>query len=99
MNNYNIVTGKVYEGKNQVDLTITAKKRGFKSNEWGTFLQWKDAGRWIIAKEHGVSIFRGYETFDEVDKNGKLKTESRPLGFKTVFNKEQTRGKEESGNK
>ena len=100
MNNYNITSGKVYEGQNQVDLTITAKKAGYKSNEWGTFLQWRDNNRMIIKGEHGISIFKGYERFNDMDKNGEFKrTVSRPLGFARVFNRDQTIGTEKSGNK
>ena len=43
--------------------------------------------------EHGIGIFKGYETFtDKVeDKDGKtkFKTATRPLGFARVFNEEQ----------
>jgi len=88
--NTNIKTGNGYEGKNQVDLMTQVKKAGYKSTKWGTFLQWKEKNRKIIKGEHGISIFKGFGTFGEIDKKGKTKTESRPLGFARIFNYDQT---------
>lgn len=89
MNNFNIITNKEYEGKNQSELIVKAKKEGFTSKKWGTFLQWRGLGKKIKKNEHGVSIFKGYESFTDKDKNGKMVTESRPLGFARVFNEDQ----------
>ncbi len=90
MLSYNIATGKEYEGKNQAELMGQIQKMNFKSVKWGTFLQWRDQNRKIVKGQHGISIFKGFGTFDEANKDGKLKTESRPLGFARVFNEDQT---------
>jgi antirestriction protein ArdC len=90
MNNYNIVTGKVYEGQNQADLMNRSEIAKFKSKKWGTFLQWKGLNIKIKKGEHGVHIFKGFGEFDAKNKEGKRITETRPLGFATIFNEDQT---------
>ena len=90
MNNYNYITGFEYQGRNQVDLTVTREKASYKSEAWLTFLQARDKGLKIKKGSHGVSIFKGFKSFDEKDENGKIKVENRPVGFATVFNLEQT---------
>lgn len=87
---YNKVSGKQYEGRNQAELLIVKEKEQFKSNEWITFLQARELGLRIKKGVHGVSVFKGYRTFEEKDKDGKLKTENRPSGWATVFNLDQT---------
>lgn len=92
---YNIVSKKQYRGRNQVELMTKAKNNGYKSKQWGTFLQWKELNRQIIKGEHGISVFKGYGSFTDVkEKDGKKKIEinNRPLGFARIFNIEQTKG-------
>ena len=86
----NAITGKPYEGRNQVEL-LRAKEAGkFGSDEWVTFLQARELSRKIVKGSHGVGVFKGYRTFEVTDEKGKLKTESRPAGWATVFNLDQT---------
>lgn len=89
MNNFNIVTNKIYEGQNQLELNAYVKKNSYKSKKWGTFLQWRDLGKRIKKGEHGVHIFKGFGEFDGKNKEGKRITETRPLGFANIFNEDQ----------
>lgn len=86
MNNQNFLTGNIYQGKNQAELEAERIKNGYTSTQWITFLQAKEKGLKIKKGSRGVSVFRGFESFTEKDANGKIKTESRPLGFHRVFN-------------
>lgn len=86
---HNAVTGNAYEGRNQAELIGAKAANGFKSNKWATFLQARGLGLKVKKGSHGVSIFKGFASFDEVD-NGKRKTVSRPVGFARVFNLDQT---------
>jgi len=83
---YNKVSGKVYQGKNQAELLIAKEKNGYQSNEWLTFLQARELGLKIKKGSKGVGIFKGFGSFTEKDENGKIKSVSRPLGFARVFN-------------
>jgi antirestriction protein ArdC len=87
---YNHITKEIYQGRNQADLIRAKKANSFKSDAWLTFLQAKYNGLKIKKSSKGVAIFLGYRKFDEKNKDGKIKTVSRPLGFKTVFNLDQT---------
>lgn len=100
MEQINHITKLSYQGRNQAELSSVAKKNGYKSNEWLTFLQARDKGLKIKKGEHGMSVFKGFESFSDKDeKDGKIKTVSRPLGFSKVFNLDQTeRSKDEVNN-
>jgi len=82
---YNHITKEIYQGRNQADLIRAKKANSFKSDAWLTFLQAKYNGLKIKKSSKGVAIFLGYRKFDEKNKDGKIKTVSRPLGFKTVY--------------
>lgn len=88
--NQNYITKNIYEGRNQAELETARKQNGYTSDQWLTFLQAKSVNRKVIKGSRGVHVFRGFQEFDTKDKNGKLKTESRPLGFHCVFNLDQT---------
>jgi len=91
MNNQkNAITNKDYEGKNQANLTCMAESNGYKSNSWITFLQARELKLKIKKGSKGISIFKGFTQFTEFDKNKKIKTNSKPLGFARVFNLDQT---------
>lgn len=86
MNQYNIKTGKVYEGRNQVELLSAKQNRGYESDAWITFLQARDLGLKVKKGSVGVSIFKGFRPVETKDKNGNIKVESAPVGFARVFN-------------
>ena len=85
----NAITRLAYQGKNQAELSLSAEKNGYKSNEWVTFLQAKQLGLMINKGSKGQHIFKGFGNADEI-KDGKIKQVSRPLGFACVFNLDQT---------
>ena len=65
----NKVTQKPYEGKNQQLLAVVAEEKEYQSNEWGTFLQWKNAISRVVKKgEKGCRISRPVKKM-EVDKD------------------------------
>lgn len=88
---YNALTELEYEGgRNQAELITYKEEKGFKSDGWVTFLQARQMGLKIKKGSKSVAIFKGFQEFDEEDKDGKLKSVSRPVGFARVFNLDQT---------
>lgn len=90
MNNFNFLNKNIYQGRNQGELEAYRIVNNFKSEAWLTFLQAKSLGLRIKKGSKSIGVFRGFESFTNKDKDGKLKTESRPLGFARVFNLDQT---------
>ena len=74
----NFNTGKEYTGQNQI--TLTGK---YRSNEWGTYLQWTAAGVRVKKGQKGTRIIK---IVNYTDAKGK---ENRAPRFYTVFNREQ----------
>jgi antirestriction protein ArdC len=88
---YNKVTGLEYQGRNQGKLTAEKGNKGFTSDAWVTFLQAKALGLKVKKGSKGIHIFKGFLDFTEINKKtGKAETVSRPVGFATVFNLDQT---------
>lgn len=86
---YNKVSGKIYEGRNQAELTAEKLEKGYKENAWVTFLQARELGLKVKKGSKGVHVFKGFAEFTQKDKKGKYTTESKPLGFHSVFNLDQ----------
>lgn len=89
----NAMTREAYEGRNQAELLADKARKKYNSNEWATFLQFNQMGRKIKKGSRGVSIFKGFKQFED-EKDGKRRTVSRPVGFATVFNLDQTESRE-----
>lgn len=87
---FNKVSGLAYQGNNWVDLLNSKSANNFSSNEWVTFLQAKGLGLKVKKGSRGVRVFKGFRSVDVKNKDGKLKSESKPLGYAVVFNLEQT---------
>ena len=88
----NHITGIAYQGRNQAELRHKKEINKYTSDEWLTFLQARDKNLKLFgAKGKGVSIFKVFTSVEEKDKNGKIKTASRPTGFATVFNLDLTK--------
>lgn len=87
----NATTKNAYNGKNQAELIQAKLNNSFKSDEWVTFLQAKSIGRMIKGGSKSIGIFKGFQDVDEKDKDGKIVTTSRPVGFARVFNLDQTK--------
>ena len=77
---YNKTTGLEYQGYN-VNFLLMA---GFKSPEWATFLQWKQAGYKVNKGSKATSA----RTFVEVSKRKKTDSGIAPRYF-NLFNREQ----------
>ncbi len=79
---YNKKTGLEYRGANVPALA----GRGFRSLEWGTFLQWQELGYKILKGSKGSHI----RTFIETTKteNGRAVVSLAPRSY-VVFNREQ----------
>jgi len=90
MQQYNKITRKEYQGRNQAELTAIKNANNYKSNEWVTFLQAKELGLTIIKGSKGVHVFKGYGTSSDENAKGKVITINRPLGWACVFNLDQT---------
>ena len=83
---YNEITGNVYGGKNQAELTLAKIKNGYKSNSWLTFNQARQSGRQILKGSKAVSIFKGYGRVTKKDEeDGKIKTVSFSNAFLFVI--------------
>ena len=86
----NKVTQKPYEGKNQQLLAVVAEEKEYQSNEWGTFLQWKNAISRVVKKgEKGCRISRPVKKM-EVDKDTGKEKQIPVLKRYSVFNIQQT---------
>ena len=85
-NQFNKLTGVVYQGRNQMELCSAKEKNGYKSDEWCTFLQAKELGLSVKKGSKGISIFKGFGEITKIDKDGKIKTQSCINGFSRVFN-------------
>lgn len=86
----NVKTKKPYNGLQGDTLLKVQSEREFESNEWGTFLCWKQLGRSINKGEKGILCF--YPTIkrtDKVDKDGNIEFKKVRNYFK-VFNYNQT---------
>lgn len=96
----NALTKLAYQGKNEVALEQSKLKNDFKSNEWLTYLQAKQLGLKVKKGEHSTaSVFKGFQNFEEKQKDGKTKEYTAPLGFARVFNLDQTEKLENNNNK
>lgn len=78
----NAFTGKAYEGFNTIALETAKSNRGYQSNEWATFLDWKKHGFTLKdAKGKGVHC-RFVCSGNKVKKtNAKGKTVTSTEGF------------------
>lgn len=92
----NPFTEKQYNGVNIPCLWFYQQKKGFKTNEWATFKQWKDKDAQVRKGEKGSQIVF-YKTLLKTEKNeqGEEDTHKIPmLKLYTVFNADQVDGYE-----
>ena len=78
----NIVSGIGYKGQNIGELV----RKGYKSEEWGTFIQWRELGYKVKKGERGTHC----RTFGQIEnvKAGKVSKDSY-IKYFVLFNKEQ----------
>ena len=86
----NTKTGVWYTGGNAGHLIGARKEKKYKSNIWGTFLQWKDEGKVVSKGEQGYKIMRPVtKKTGDFDDNGNEEIVNVRKFYK-VFNEEQT---------
>jgi len=98
MKNYNLITGNLYQGENQVVLESVRVQNNYKSNAWVTFLQANQKNLKIKKGSKAVTIFNGFSTGTKKVKEGdKEVIKNVPIinGYSKVFNLEQTEKKED----
>jgi antirestriction protein ArdC len=90
-----IASKKTYQGINWLSLLVTADKRGYSDNTWGTFIQWQALGARVKKGEHASPVvFFSKLKPAEVEN---AEDDQRRIGFlKTFwcFNISQTEGYE-----
>ena len=64
----NPITNHTYQGINILSLWFNQNSKGFSSNEWATFKQWKDKGGKVLKGEKGSRIVF-YKTHIQKDKS------------------------------
>ncbi|MGH1384312.1 ArdC family protein [Kordia sp.] len=87
----NPTTGNQYQGVNILSLWFNQESKGFTSNEWATFNQWREAGANVRKGEKGSRIIF-YKTLinSEKDANGNIQEHKVPLlRTYSVFNANQ----------
>jgi len=88
----NIESGNPYNGINIVSLWVTAVDRGFTSNIWGTYCQWKKAGAQVRKGEKSALVIFYKEYLAEGD-DGEKETQ-RFVRASWAFNVAQVEGYE-----
>lgn len=70
----NKITKQAYEGSNQATLISVKEERGYKSDEWITFVQNRDIlkGKLVNAKGQGIILGRPVD-YSEKTEDGKVK--------------------------
>jgi antirestriction protein ArdC len=91
----NLVTGNPYNGVNVIALWVAAERRGFTSNYWATYKQWRLRGDQVRKGEKGsVIVFykrMNYESGDAEPGDRKSKAYFYARASR-VFNAEQVKG-------
>jgi antirestriction protein ArdC len=98
----NGLTGREYQGNNVMALFIAAEENDYRSNEWFTYVQAKEAGGQVRGGEHGTRIIKagktnpkdeGAEAAREQGQGGTdAKRKRSYMRTYTVFNREQIDG-------
>ena len=93
----NVKSRKPYRGINVPMLWMDSDEKGFTSNEWGTFNQWKEKGA-SVRKGESSSMIVFYKmwkgTRDNEETGEKEKFEYPMIRYSRVFNAEQVDGYE-----
>ena len=90
----NGVTGRRYSGSNILLLGLTAGERGYESNRWATFKQWKDAGCSVRKGERSsvVVLYKTLRVPDETSDDPDATRRIPLLRYSSVFAAEQVEG-------
>jgi len=90
-----VVSNRAYRGVNTLTLWAAAEEKGFCSNMWATFRQWKSLGGYVQRGEKGTRIiYWNVVTETVIDRDTGDETEERRFFAREfhVFNVEQTGG-------
>lgn len=83
-------TKKQYRGFNWMLLSLLQEEKGYTSNKWATFDQWKKGKRFVKKGEHGTNIIFWKQVkiqTEELDENGDNIEKLIPfMRYYTVFN-------------
>ena len=90
----NIVSGNEYQGINIVNLWIMSQIRGYSSNIWGTYRQWKEKGA-QVRKGEKSSIIVFFKKLTYEDEDGEEQTRPMARAY-WGFNADQVDGYEHS---
>lgn len=90
----NGTTGRRYSGANILGLTRRASDRGYGSNRWATFQQWREAGCSVRKGERSavVVFFRPIEVRDDTSDDPTATKRVPMLRYSSVFAAEQVDG-------
>lgn len=96
----NAATRKQYRGVNILNLWAESIERGFTSNKWGTFRQWKDVGASVRKGEKAsrVVFYKSLKIRDPEAKEDEISSQDRTiplLRYSSVFNADQVDGFED----
>ena len=86
----NVISQNYYYGKNQLNLSFVSEQKEYKSNEWGTFLQWKNLKRMVQKGEKSEVIIKPVKNTILNSKTGEEETKNGMKRYR-VFNKDQTK--------
>ena len=84
---YSTATGKSYNGSNLFWLWATAQKKGYHSNEWGTYNAWKKAGGQVQKGSKSTKIMF-YKPIHK-EENGEQVFSHAALRAYSLFNRDQ----------
>lgn len=79
----NIASKKTYQGINWLSLLVTADKRGYSDNIWGTFIQWQTFGARVKKGEHASPVVFFSKLKPAETEN--VEDDQRRIGFLKTF--------------
>ena len=84
----NPTRGRIYQGMNQMILSLTGTERGYETSRWAGESQWKKLGGKLKpgARDRGVAILVPREGRTFVDSSGKEVSQGKFYVVQTVFN-------------
>lgn len=91
----NPTRGRIYQGSNQMLLSLVGKARGYETARWAGASQWRKLGGKISSQDmatKGVKILVPIEGRDAVDRDGNITTLPKTYKVMEVFNVADVKG-------
>lgn len=84
----NPTRGRIYQGMNQMILSLTSSARGYETNRWAGASQWKKLGGKLKpgAKDRGVAVLVPRQGRTYVNSEGREVSEGKYYVVQTVYN-------------